>query len=301
MKLYFLKFASFCATLLTWIIPNFHKKINGIKTKRNLMYKDENCNRYNKFDVYYEEKNTNNSKKPVIVYIHGGGWALYTKEIYTTQSRKFAKMGSVVFCCNHSLSPKYKMDTIMDDVYHAIKRARELAPTFGGDPDNIILAGDSSGAHIAMLASVFAKDQIDGYTKEISDAIKGLILFYGVYDFSTAIESKFVNMKTYAHACLPGKIGTEEHTFAMKHYSPLSHDLTGIPKTFIVSGKIDRLHETQSHELVRRLDECGESSKKVFFSKKNIKAMHAFMIFDDISTTTRVHRELEQFIKESNR
>lgn len=299
MKIYGIKFVSSIATLLSNLVYNFHKKVQGVKTINNVAYK-ENGNKFHKCDIHFcDEGVKSQEKKPVMVYFHGGGWSVYTKNIFTTLCRRFAAMGYVVFNCNYRLAPKCKIDKIMDDVLDAIKFAKSKAHEFGGDESKIILAGDSSGAHMAMLATVFAKNEMDGFSHDIFESIKATVLFYGVFDFETALKSKFINIKTYVNSCLRGKEGTSERKADLKKYSPLCYDLSGLKNVFIASGGVDKLHKSQSLKLSRELEKCGCVHKNVFFDDRELKAIHAFMAIDGIETTTKVLLELEKFLAEN--
>ena len=173
------------------------------------------------------------------MYFHGGGWTSYTKNMYTTLSRRLASLGYVVFNCNYRLSPKYKIKHIMEDAVTAINYAIVHAKEYGGDSSQIIIGGDSAGAHIAALLCAIVQD--NNKYKDIKNSIKALMLFYGVYDLETVLNSKFNNIKTFVSAVLEHKIGTVEAKKEMEKYSPARYNLSNFPTCFIASGEIDKL------------------------------------------------------------
>lgn len=291
MYIWIIKFITLIGTLLSSLVFNFHKPIKGIKTKHNLKYKKKG-NHYNKLDVHFQKDKTE-EKKPCIIYFHGGGWACYSKSIYTTLSRRLANMGYVVFNVNYGLAPIYKMDNIVSDAVSAIKFAREIAPSFGGDPDQITLAGDSAGAHISSLVTGMVNSgEID--FPELKGKIKSLILLYGVYDIDTTFTSGFPNIQTYLKVSLHGKVKDKNEN---RKYSPVEYVSGEFPPVFMASGEIDKLHKSQSAVMAKKLEESGVELDRLFFAKKELRAMHAYMIFDGLETNVKTLKHIEKFLK----
>lgn len=272
------------------LVYNFHKHIKGIKTKKHIKY-NKTGNRFNYLDISYPKNN--NGGLPCVIYFHGGGWTCYSKSIYSTLTRRIADMGYVVFNINYSLAPKYKIDRILNDAIDAVKFVINNANDYGGDSSKIFIGGDSAGAHIsAMTAS-----NIFNNPKEFSkfkDRIKGLILFYGVYDISSMLSTGFPNIKTYAKATFYGKAKDEEENYK---YSPINYITNDYPPCFIASGEIDKLHKSQSKEFAKLLEEKNIKTDVLFFRKKEKRAMHAYMIFDGLETNKITLERLEIFLK----
>lgn len=277
--------------MLSSLVYNFHKPIKGIKTKHNLKYKKK-ANRYNRLDVHFQ-KEQSEKLKPCIIYFHGGGWTSYSKSIYTTLCRRFANMGYVVFNVNYGLAPIYKMDDIVSDAISAIKFVREIAKEYGGDPDKITLAGDSAGAHISSLVTGMVNcGKID--FPELKGKIKSLILLYGVYDLDTTYVSGFPNIRTYLRSSLSGKMKDKAEN---RYFSSIDYVSSDFPPVFMASGQIDKLHKSQSAVMEKKLEECGVNVEKLFFAKKELRAMHAYMIFDGLETNVETLNHIEKFLK----
>lgn len=288
-KIYWLKFTTWLSTGVSMLVYNFHKIIDGVKTKKNIAYV-EKPNKFQKFDVHYTKIDKN--LKPIIIYFHGGGWTAYSKHIFTTLTRRLARMGYVVFNCNYSLAPKYKMEDIINDGINAIKYARKIATDFGGDSSKIILAGDSAGAHMSSMITALATNNIE--YNELSVNLKALLLFYGVYDLETMLLTGFPKIKTYAEACIEGGIKNKS---LLEKYSPIKYNLKGFPPCFIASGAVDKLHDSQSKTMYKVLKENGVKVENLFFPKDEFKAMHAYMIIDGISTNIKTLECVEKFLK----
>ena len=296
-RIYWIKFIAFLETLVSMLVYNFHKHIKGVKSIKNIKYK-VNANRFQKFDIHYREKDKiNGEKSPIIMYFHGGGWTNYSKHIFTTLTRRLADMGYVVFNCNYRLSPKYKQQDVLSDAMDATRYAVKIAKNYGGDPDKIIFAGDSAGAHMSAMLQIYANENSHNFGK-FRDKIKALVLFYGVYDLNTALYSQFPKIKAYIQATIRTRLGSSEAVEEMRKYSPMEYDISNFSPCFLASGAVDKLHKSQSLEFSKMLNKNNIRHKNVFFDNKEYKAMHAFMIIDGISTNVKVLNELEKFLNE---
>ena len=295
-----MKMTSGVTTALGGLVYSFHKRVKGIKSKFNISYVKRG-NRKEKLDVFYPVcAKTKRSKRagkklyPAIVYYHGGGWSCYDKSLYVTLMRRLANMGFVVFSCNYSLAPKYKMDKIMEDARAAFKFVRDNGLRWGANTNIMILGGDSAGAHIS---SELTAEFIEERNPNIK-LIRALLLFYGVYDFTTVTQSGFNNIKDYVDSSIPG--GMNNNPELIK-YSPMFKNLTEFPPVFMASGEVDKLHAGQSLRFYNVLNRNGVTTKAAFFNKNQPRAFHAFMNFDDLATTQEVLTQVNEFLHKTLR
>jgi arylformamidase len=125
--------------------------------------------RYNKLDVYFQ--NTT-ERKPVIMYVHGGGWAgpgvidgdKANLEKFEQFPKSLLEKGYVIASINRRAlnmqlnatginSDKVTYDDQAIDVARAVKWISLNAEKFGGDSTRIVLLGFSSGAHLVALTA----------------------------------------------------------------------------------------------------------------------------------------------------
>ncbi len=85
---------------------------------------------------------------PVIVWTHGGGWVGGTKNDLRSFLRVLAGFGFVTVGVDYSWAPERRYPTQVEQVAAALAHVRDNAPAHGIDPERIVLAGDSAGAHI---------------------------------------------------------------------------------------------------------------------------------------------------------
>lgn len=93
---------------------------------------------------------------PVVVMVHGGGWALGDKgnaSVGIDKARFFNANGFVYVSVNYRLSPSVKHPAHAEDVASAVAWVFTHIAEYGGDPDRVTLMGHSAGAHLAALVA----------------------------------------------------------------------------------------------------------------------------------------------------
>lgn len=96
---------------------------------------------------------------PVIVYYHGGGWVIASKEVYDGGARALAKgANAVVVSIDYRLAPEHKFPAQHDDALAAYRWVVLNAATIKGDPAKIAIAGESAGGNLAVATAIAARD-----------------------------------------------------------------------------------------------------------------------------------------------
>ncbi|RJP85551.1 MAG: alpha/beta hydrolase [Desulfobacteraceae bacterium] len=96
------------------------------------------------------------SLRPVIMYIHGGGFTMCSKDTHRGIGQLYAANGYVVFTINYRLAPKYRYPAAIEDVALAYQWIVANAKTYGGDPERIIVAGESAGGNLTLMLGIAA-------------------------------------------------------------------------------------------------------------------------------------------------
>jgi len=90
---------------------------------------------------------------PAIVYIHGGGWTKGDKRGQGIGAvLKYATQGYVALSVNYRLDVDKR--ACIEDVKCAVRWLRAHAQTYNIDPNRIGAAGNSAGAHLALMLAV---------------------------------------------------------------------------------------------------------------------------------------------------
>ena len=88
--------------------------------------------------------------RPLLVYIHGGGWIGGDKRRTEAQLRPFLEKGVSYAAINYRLTSQAPLPAPVHDAARAIQFIRSKAVDWNVDPDRIALTGNSAGACTSM-------------------------------------------------------------------------------------------------------------------------------------------------------
>ena len=93
--------------------------------------------------------------KSAIYYIHGGNWLMGAFPWYSTYLKNMAKeTGSKIIAPDYRLAPENAFPVPFDDCMEGMEYLFKNAESLNVDPGNVVLAGDSTGATMALAASL---------------------------------------------------------------------------------------------------------------------------------------------------
>jgi acetyl esterase len=100
-------------------------------------------------DVYSPKQSPAASRPlPALMYVHGGGFRILSKQTHWLMALIFARAGYVVFSIDYRLAPKDPFPAALEDCSEALRWLTDRAPAFGADPTRLVLAGESAGANL---------------------------------------------------------------------------------------------------------------------------------------------------------
>ncbi|WP_417674815.1 alpha/beta hydrolase [Roseibium sp.] len=192
----------------------------------------------NVLDVYRPEDA--NGSQPIMIFAHGGGFVRGDKAGAANIGTYFAKHGVVTIVINYRFAPDSQWPSGPEDVANVMSWVRDNAAIHGGDPANVVLAGNSAGsAHVAAYA-LYESYQIE------NDGLIGLIL----------ISPPTANLTD--HEIDPQRdalyYGTDKSTFAERSYINKLYGRT-VPIMVAVSQYDIPLVQSQAGQLVQALFE----------------------------------------------
>ncbi|ETR69091.1 MAG: hypothetical protein OMM_04163 [Candidatus Magnetoglobus multicellularis str. Araruama] len=103
---------------------------------------------YNLLDVYRPK--VKHELMPVLIYIHGGGFTMCSKDTHRPVALAYAGRDYLVFNINYRLAPKYRYPCAVEDICLAYEWIVKNAHQYGGNIKKIAVAGDSAGANLAL-------------------------------------------------------------------------------------------------------------------------------------------------------
>lgn len=237
------------------------------------------------------------STKPGIVYVHGGGWLMGDKASYRRVCAQWAAAGYPVVNVNYRLGPHFGYRDQVSDIDQAIKLAQRLFKENGFAADNLVLAGDSAGAHLtSWYTTATRKPELAawaGIPNPIPpETIRALILIYGAYDLETARSSGFPFVKTFYHAFL-GEHPTEQE---VHHLSPLHHLQADFPRSFVFGLESDAL-VNESLRLIKKLEMLGVPHQPMIFTREEYpSARHGLINVYSMPFAQHAMREMIKFL-----
>lgn len=99
-------------------------------------------------DIYWRNAD---KRRPVIIYVHGGGWAFGDKSEVQAKPGYFVSEDMAFVSMNYRLRWDYKVSHQLEDIVSVVAWVRENADKYGLDPSRIILMGHAAGAHLVSL------------------------------------------------------------------------------------------------------------------------------------------------------
>jgi len=188
--------------------------------------------------VYSPEDKT---KKPVVVYYHGGGWVIGIFKAYDRIFRYISyNADCIVVAIEYRKAPEYKFPTALQDSYLGYCWTVNNISELNGDTNRLVLCGDSAGGNLILgLLSMI-------YRQKIIPTPYLLVLIYPLLE--PTINSS--NKRTWL-----GKVSNKILNYSLKQYLAeySNHNIRQIsfisnfnekipyPTTFIFTGELDAL------------------------------------------------------------
>ncbi|MDE2403878.1 MAG: alpha/beta hydrolase [Sphingomonadales bacterium] len=93
------------------------------------------------------------SRAPLLLYVHGGGWARGSKDNATGRWKEahFPQAGFAFASIDYRLVPQARVEDEAADVAHALAKVIADADRLGIDRHRVVLVGHSAGAHLVAL------------------------------------------------------------------------------------------------------------------------------------------------------
>jgi acetyl esterase/lipase len=107
---------------------------------------------------------------PVVLYIHGGGFRILSKDTHWIMGLSFARRGYLVFNINYRLAPRHRFPAALQDAAAAYDWVVRHGAEYGGDPQRLIVAGESAGANLTAALTVAACfERQEPYARQVFD------------------------------------------------------------------------------------------------------------------------------------
>jgi len=131
--------------------PGASPEVYGVDITRDVPYLPTGAAEHT-LDVYTPQDRT--GPLPVVLYVHGGGFRLLSKDTHWMMAVTFARRGYLVLNVNYRLAQTAPFPAAHEDVAAAWLWALDNVERLGGDPSRIIVAGESAGANLVTSLAI---------------------------------------------------------------------------------------------------------------------------------------------------
>lgn len=179
------------------------------------------------------------SSRPVLLFGHGGGFVFCDLDSHDGFCRAMAEgVDAVVVAVDYRLAPEHRAPAAVEDMFAALQWVHSSIGEFGGDPQRIVVVGDSAGGNLAATLSLYARDH-NGPT------LAGQVMLYPMIDDDTDTESYRRYGKGYyndesAMNWYWDQYAPEPQQRTSPYVMPiLAEDLSGLPPAVIMTAELD--------------------------------------------------------------
>jgi acetyl esterase len=219
---------------------------------------------------------------PVVMYFHGGGWVMGSKNTHDRLLRELTNGANAAFVfVNYTPSPEAQYPVPIEQAYAATKYIAEHGTELGLDPTRLAVAGDSVGGNMTAAVTLLAKER--GGPK-----IRYQVLLYPVTDagMDTGSYNQFADgpwltkasMAWFWDAYAPDKASRNQPTASPLRAS--AEQLRGLPPALLVTDENDVLRD-EGEAYARRLSEAGVDTTAVRF----LATIHDFAMLNGLADT----------------
>lgn len=218
--------------------------------------------------------------RPVLLWIHGGGWVIGTAaETTVTAQRLAVAAGCIVVNVDYRLAPEHPFPAAPDDCVAVARWVLANAGEIGGDPSRVAVGGDSAGGNLSAVVA-----------NEVPGIVFQLLVYPGV-DLTMSLPSIEENADGY----LLTKASME---WFVEHYlsgggdpkdprvSPLFVDdevLAAAPPAHVITAEFDPLRD-EGESYAARLVDAGVATTHTRYDGE----IHAFFSFPVLIPTALV-------------
>ncbi len=181
---------------------------------------------------------------PVLVYIHGGAWAMGDKWWGIEERYDLARSGEyAVVSVAYRLSGEAIWPAQIHDCKAAIRWIRANGPNYGIDPDRIGVWGHSAGGHLVAMLGVSPGDpDIDGQVgpnTHVPTDVACAVDYFGPTDLEGLAETDWPDARNVLTQLFGGPI--ENHLDAARDANPINYVSAKSPPFLIIHGTQDEL------------------------------------------------------------
>ncbi len=221
---------------------------------------------------------------PALVYLHGGGFTLFSIETHDRLMREYAAAGGfAVVGVDYPLSPEAKYPVALDRIEALMLWLRDHGDELGVNGSRLALGGDSAGANLSFATVLRLRARGEG------ELVRAILSNYGYFSSVISDEAEATNggptsnmdrVETLAY--LDNYLTEFARETSDPLVCPLLAEMAGMPPVFLVIPDRDILAE-QSVAMAARLRAAGVAIEDKVYPG----AMHSFLEAMSVAAVAR--------------
>lgn len=245
-----------------------------------------------------------NQIRPLIVWIHGGGWRAGSRA--KPPIRRIVASGFSVASISYRFTDQAIFPAQIHDCKGAIRFLRANQEKYRYDADWIGVAGSSAGGHLALLVGTSAEDKelegnVGGNLCQ-SSTVQAVVDYFGPSDFvlrGKTQPEKAYSEKAGSYALLGGNLNGKITPEMERMASPAAYVCDNSPPLLILHGEEDtQVLMDQSERMVQVYKAAGRPVELIrvksaghggadFFMSKNYDRVEQFFIANQKSYSVK--------------
>ncbi|MFT3741521.1 MAG: alpha/beta hydrolase [Gammaproteobacteria bacterium] len=238
---------------------------------------------HNSINLRVYQPTSSTPSKPIILYLHGGGFVMGDLNAYDHDCRRLSLATEcIIVSVEYRLAPEFPCPAAIEDCYAAFEWISSHAPKIGGDPNKLSIMGDSAGGNLAVQL-------ISRLNISQKNLIKLQILLYPAIDFTCSSKSHQLFGQGYNVTSDTLAWCYDQYLNPQTNSEPLSlldHDakfFENFPSTLIITAEFDALRD-EAEQFRAYLKKCGTQSDLKCFSG----TVHGFLSYYDLFTSAKL-------------
>ena len=263
--------------------PGYHLMHQTVMSRLDITYPSASGD--NTADIYTPARES--GPWPTVLWVHGGAYVGGDKSDLRMYATALASRGYAVVAMNYRRAPEARYPGPLSQIGEALRWMADEADTYGMDMNQLILAGDSAGAH--MVAQIVAMETSADYADALGlepvtapGSIKAVLLFCGPYDVGQAAEIDHPLLRFFMGRAAWAYFGSKNWAEAYTDEATVPHHVTAdFPPAFISDGNTGSF-EPQARALAAALEAKGVTVETHFIPLAAGMAGHEYQfVLDD--------------------
>lgn len=262
---------------------------NGWRTVRYGLHRDEIL------DVRHVEGAI--AHRHPVVFFHGGGWMMGTKDFYSHDLCFLSDAGFPVFNVEYPKAPEHPHPWILRSVLKSLAFVRDSFP----EAKAVHLMGDSAGGNLAVMAGILATNHqlinpVDpAFNPETLPDIMSVTSIYGVLDRHSCLNVGIPGGNTMIES-YGGSEALADEVDAAHAITPMDVTFTHHPPCYLGCGERDFILGS-THTYEKRLRADGHNVKVHIYPGST----HGYFNFPEGETKIQSQRDIVTFLNEVER